>query len=112
MLLPLELKPCRTLWLVDLVCWEFLLDFWDRSLLCWSLGTLVGVKQYQQSVGEGRRMGGIWYKQFRQPVLVLCYLLKLVHADGWGREMAPVSILSSEGEFVLAALGKHSRKSK
>ena len=40
-----------------------------------------------------------------QPVSALCCLLKLVHADIWGREMAPVSSFFPHREVsMLAAL--------
>lgn len=54
MLLPLQLKPCRTLWLVDLVRWRFLLDFCGRSLLHLLLGTLAGVKTVPAERGGGQ----------------------------------------------------------
>ena len=81
---------------------RFLLAFWGRGPLHYSLGTLVREKQYQQSTG-----GGTSYKEVRQPVLALSYVLKLVYAKGWGEENGTNQFLCpSREESVLAALRK------
>ena len=52
-------------------------------------------------------------KQVRQPVLVLCCLLKLVYAKQQGREMVPASsFVPGEGSLCLLFLGKHSQKTE
>lgn len=80
-LFALELKICSPLSLVDMVCAGFVLIFRGRGLPYWLLGTLALEKHYRWSTE-----GGIWCKQFRQPVLPLCCLLKLVYAEGHGRK--------------------------
>ena len=64
----------------------FVLVRWVWGLLSWSSGILV--QEISTSKAHG---GGTWCTQVRQPVLVLCYLLKLVYAEGWRREMASMS---------------------
>lgn len=49
----------------------------------------------------------------RQPVLVLCYLLNLVYAEGWVREMAPARyFVPGEGSLCLLVSEKYSQKSE
>ena len=50
-------------------------------------------------------VGEAWYK----PALALCCLLKLVYAEGPGREMAPgSSFVPREGTPCLLLSGRHS----
>lgn len=81
---------------------------WQRGRLHWFLGKLAREKKYKPSTG-----GCSWAKQFRKPVLVMCYLLKLVYAEGQGRDMAPASsFISGEGTSFLLLPGKPSQKSE
>ena len=109
MLLPLELKPCRALLLVDevnaRVCTS-LLDLLEK----WPSELMLRHTCLRKSVPQG---GRTWYKEVRQSVLVLCCLLKLVYAEEWGREMAPASpFVFREGTSCLLLSGKHSQKSE
>ena len=59
----------------------------------------------------GRGVGGTKHKQVRHLVLALCCLLKLVHAEGWDREMAPASsYVPVEGTLCLLFSKEHSQK--
>ena len=98
-----ELKLCSALWSVDLVC---------GGGLCWSsgsvglllrfLGALALVKQHLRHKGGG----GACYTWFRPPLLALLCLLKLVYAEGHGREMAPeFSFIPRERRLCLSLSG-------
>lgn len=81
---------------------RFVLAFWERGLLLWSLGTLAQEKQQQQQQKAG---SGTCCNEVRQSGLALWNLLKLVYAEGWGREMTAAStFFPREGSLCFAAL--------
>ena len=55
-----------------------------------------------------RAQGQGWLtKQLSQPVLVLCFSVKLIYAEGQGREMAPArSFVPRGGWSIVAVLRK------
>lgn len=90
MLLPLELKSCRTLWSGVVVC------VWVSAVLLGKGPACVGPSAHlPEKSSIGRACGGrTWCKQDRQPVLGLYCSLKLVYMERWGRKwhrLAPSS---------------------
>ena len=107
MLCPLELKSCRTLWLVDVVHAGVPTGLLGRSPFFWSLGTLVQEK-LPAEVG-----GGVGVSRIGRQCLELCCLLKLVYAEVQEREMATSSVfIHVEGSSCVLPLGNHPQKSE
>ena len=79
MLFPLELKLCRTLWLIDVV-YE-----WDCASLLGEDPAVLVFRHICPKIITSSVLGfEVWCKQFRQPVLTLCYLLRLVYPEECG----------------------------
>ena len=84
MLFPPALKLFQTLWSVDVVHMVVCAGFWGKGPLCLFSDTVGREKLYSEE-----ERGGAWCKQVRQPALAPHCLLKLVYAEGQGREVEP-----------------------
>ena len=77
-------------------------DFWDGTY-----------EHLPMKSSTNRVQEGSTYKQVRQPVLVLCCLLKLIYAEGQGMEMVSASsFFPGEGSPCLLLSGKSSQQSE
>lgn len=108
-LFPLELKFCKTVWPVDMVCAE------DP---CWSSGGGAHCAFSQAHLVEKKstyrvQRSEAWCKQFKPPMLELYCLQKLVYAEVQWREMVSApSLISQEGVCAYCCLTKPSQKSE
>ena len=91
------MKPCRTLWLVDVVCAGVFADLLGKGLLRWSFNL-------SEKNSTSRAQGRTWCKQVKQPVLVLCCLLNWFMLRGGEGNGASQPLCSQTRESVLAAL--------
>lgn len=102
MLLPLELKLCRTFCLGEVVC------VWVSTYLLGKGPILFGLRHTCRV-----QPGGTWCMHFRQSVSGMCCLLKTVYAEWWGRDMVPAnSFVLRDGSLHLLLSEKHYQKSK
>ena len=100
MLFSLERKLCRTLWSVDMVhvgvC-AYLLGKGPAALVLRHTCP-------RKAVLATHRGCRTWCNQVRQPVLVLCCLLKLVYDEDRGGKCHQQLLCPQRGESILAVL--------